>query len=310
MTSPLPDSDSTVSVVIPTTLSKLRWPLLQRLLKGLANEGADEVLVVVNGPDVDPDALIALEEWPAVRIIRLGSVGLRQSRYEGTAAARGTFIQFADDDDELFPGAISSRRELLRDLPSARLVVSRGYLTRAGVTREFPSYRLTEVSDPQFSLLVENWNGTAVCAMYRRSEELKDLMFNAPGSMEWTVIGFDLARSIEHVGVLDDLQYHIHDTPGSLSKQLEYMVGESDSLSRMLEIPMSNQSKSLLLRKLASSRHDCARAFLSEHRYYEAWSWHLRSLRSRGGMRFLKFTIRLLLALPRSLQKKRSVEPG
>jgi len=265
---------------------------VQRLLKSLEGEGADEIIVVVNGAEVAPDALAALRDDQGVRVLEFGDIGVIRARYEGTCAATGSLIQYIDDDDEFFPGALASRRQELRD-KGGLMVVSDGVLDRGGAARPFPSGGVARITDPPLAILQESWNGTAACAMYRREAVSPERMLALP-VMEWTVLGYLIAQQPNAVRFVAESHYRINDTPGSLSKQDWYCRGEVEALNTILRVTQRADLRREIYRKISAAQHDFARAELANGRLIASWRLHLASLARPGGLRYLRFTARLL----------------
>ena len=108
-------SDPLVSAVIPTrgrpalVLSAIRSALRQtwRPL---------EVVVVLDGPDVETAAHLATITDPRLRVLTLPEpAGGCAARNAGVEAARGEWIAFLDDDDEWFPEKIERQMEAVRE---------------------------------------------------------------------------------------------------------------------------------------------------------------------------------------------------
>lgn len=95
-----------VSVIIPTAN---RPQFLPRAVESAlqAMEGVDiEVIVVPNGPDQSwRESLKQFSGNPSVRCSPIKSLNGNRARNHGMWLARGNFIRFLDDDDELSPSA-------------------------------------------------------------------------------------------------------------------------------------------------------------------------------------------------------------
>ena len=109
----MPESRATatpfVSAVIPT---RNRSELVERAVRSALAQthSAMEVVVVIDGPDSQTEAVLAAIEDPRLYVIKLGqSVGGAEARNAGVHAAKGEWIAFLDDDDEWLPEKIEKQ---------------------------------------------------------------------------------------------------------------------------------------------------------------------------------------------------------
>lgn len=88
-----------LSIVIPTYN---RPRLIQRAVKSALQQTVEDLEIIV--VDDGSTQAVSLPEHPRLRLIRLPSNrGLAAARNAGTRAARGNWIAYLDDDDELLP---------------------------------------------------------------------------------------------------------------------------------------------------------------------------------------------------------------
>ncbi len=102
----------TFSVVVPTCNRAER---LTRCLRSVLRQTIDdhEVIVVDDGSiDGTPGAVAALAE-PRVRYLRQDNAGTSAARNAGAGLARGRWLIFLDDDDEVRPGWLAGLREVI-----------------------------------------------------------------------------------------------------------------------------------------------------------------------------------------------------
>ena len=102
-----------VSIIIPTYN---RLDLLRRAVKSALNQtyGNKEIIVVDDHSDKDLDSL--RKEYPTVKFYRNGeNRGGCYSRNRGIREASGEYINFLDDDDELYPEKIELQVKKFRD---------------------------------------------------------------------------------------------------------------------------------------------------------------------------------------------------
>jgi glycosyltransferase involved in cell wall biosynthesis len=147
--------DAPVSVVVP---AYNRADKLDRVLGAyLAQTCTREVIVVDNGSrDHTPDVL---DRWSAraehLRVVRL-PVNRRQSgaRNAGSAAARGEFVFFGEDDYEPAPGHVATLLDHLR-ASGADIIAGRRINVLPDETYEHALRRVNTYTDP----LIERWAG-------------------------------------------------------------------------------------------------------------------------------------------------------
>jgi glycosyltransferase involved in cell wall biosynthesis len=283
-----------VTVIIPTTCSAERH---ESLLRAVASAHAAcsmpiVVLVVVNGAQVDALALAALTEQ-LVQVERLQEGSLPKALARGRALVSTAFFGFLDDDDELLPGALDRRLELMRADPALGLVVSNGWRQMSESRR--PSVRSLQGVDkePLRRLLYNNW--LASCAGLYRSSMVTESFFDKPhGFGEWTWLAYRLCLAGVRVGTVHQHDFLIHDTPGSLSKTAAYHRSYLALFDRMLVERPPAWARREILAKRSATLHDLAVRSLEEGRVGEALDLHLRSLGNLRGLRYIGFTRRIL----------------
>lgn len=105
------DTNSLVSVVIPTRfrpdfVSKAVASALAQTYENL------EVLVVIDGPDSETEAVLSSIQDPRLRVIALQeNVGGSEARNTGVREGRGRWVAFLDDDDEWLPTKIEKQKK-------------------------------------------------------------------------------------------------------------------------------------------------------------------------------------------------------
>jgi GT2 family glycosyltransferase len=103
----------TVSVVVPT---HDRAAVLARCLDALADQGADEIVVVDDGSTDDTPDVLAERPW--VRAVRRYEPGGRSgAKNTGMQAATGDVVLFVDDDAIAQPGLVDRHRRHHGDHP-------------------------------------------------------------------------------------------------------------------------------------------------------------------------------------------------
>ena len=141
------DRDPTFTIVIPTYRRPgLAWRAVSSALA--QQHPALEVIVVDDGSGSSWD-YSAVEELPTVIMVRKSSNGgAASARNCGIRLARGRYVCFLDDDDELAPNFLSEMARAIRGQPVAPdllwcgvqfIQYSGGFVTARKTTRVFPS---------------------------------------------------------------------------------------------------------------------------------------------------------------------------
>ena len=127
---------------------------------------ADEVIVVDDGSDDDPAAVVAA--FAGVRLVAQGNQGLSAARNAGLAAARCEFVVFLDADDRLLPEAVQTGLQCHRQSAPCALVYG-GHCSINGDGERFGPAMYTAIhNDPYGQLLAGNAIGMHATVMYRR----------------------------------------------------------------------------------------------------------------------------------------------
>src|SRR5579872_6062190 len=119
-----------ISVIMPTTALTARGKSLLRAIDGvLSQEGVTAIpVVVVNGRNRDPQLVKEIEKRAGVKLVLQEEGDLPKALRVGRAAVETPWFAELDDDDELLPGGLAARLQVLRERPECGAVVSNGYL--------------------------------------------------------------------------------------------------------------------------------------------------------------------------------------
>lgn len=156
----------TVSVVIPT---RDRWEWLSRALRSALEqrEVETEVIVVDDGSDGPTAERLATLEGPRVRVVRHErSRGVAAARNAATAAARGEWIAFLDDDDVWAPHRLADQLEAIE-----RVGAAWGWCAVVWVDEELRLLNLVPAAAPEdLGRLLRRYNaiGTPSCVVAHR----------------------------------------------------------------------------------------------------------------------------------------------
>ena len=159
-----------VSVIVPTTVSLERAPLLGRALRSLQEQQHHVIvpIVVANGTRYLPEVLESLKQRQDIRFIYLDRHSHTEARLAGRKAVDTEFFAFLDDDDEYLPGAAQQQLGAIARDPSVDVLITNGYRHESGQDvvqlADVPSLQ----RDPLRSLMDFSWLHNAG-ALFRRT---------------------------------------------------------------------------------------------------------------------------------------------
>ena len=290
---------SPVTVIIPTLATANRAELLKRAIDSVqAQRGVRATaLVVVNGDVRDTQLLAAIRQDTRIRIVTTGLADLPGALRLGRAHVETPFFTALDDDDVLVPTALQVRRAALAERADCVAVVTNGWRRDArGDAPHMDSFEGVR-RDPLRSLLEYNW--LLPGAWLARTDAFRDEVFaGMPRYLECTYLAVRFATTHRTCFLDEPTVAWSADTPHSVSKSREYVLGLESALQRILELDFPADVRRGFRRKLAWAQHCAARLLLAEGRSQAAWGTHLRSLRGPDSWRFLSLTPRLFLMRP------------
>lgn len=167
-----------VSVIIPTLCNRQRAECLWRAVRSVQCQTYREIeiLVCVNGDEVNEGLAAALSNEKGIRMVRLAEASLKAAIVAGRSHAHGDFFCFLDDDDELLPESVEVRATALATHPNIDAVTLNGYKGREDDWRDSMCRDLLDSSDLFGSLLRQNWNLS--CATLFRSSSFGPQFFD------------------------------------------------------------------------------------------------------------------------------------
>jgi hypothetical protein len=285
------DGGPAVSVIMPTRAARERADSLRRAIgSALAQEEVRaRPIVVVNGPDADPDLCGELAADARLRVIRLTPADLPAAFRAGRAAVDAPWFTTLDDDDLFLPGALAERIAALRAAPDHQAVVTNGI--RRGQAGDVLQVLDPDAvrRDPVRALLRRHWllPGSYLC----RSDQVgAELFAGMPKFLENTYLALRLALDYRFLFLDRPTVVRHLDTPRSESKSRPYLVGQIEALRRLLELALPADVRREFERRVADVCHDVSGDFLRQGAVAAAWGWHWRSLRERSGWRYLPYT--------------------
>jgi glycosyltransferase involved in cell wall biosynthesis len=283
-----------VSIIIPTSANASRAPYLRRAIRSLVNDlrGLTLPVVAVNGSSYVPEFLDELKRRRDIRCIYLEEAGTIGARLAARKVVDTEFFGLLDDDDEYLPGGVDVQLRPMMEDPSVDAVVTNGFRCEKGEDElHFPAFA-TFQHDPLKSLMDWPWlnSGGLLC----RSGTVSSSYLEVPRSMELTYMALKLALS-RKLRFVDVPTYRWHrDAPEQLSRSKYYMEGAPEGIGRMMALDPPAGIRRRLARKYAASLHSLSDWERSDGNYNAAWRYHLRSLCSLYGIRYLPYTRHLV----------------
>lgn len=286
-----------VSVIIPTTASPSRVPLLKSALDMLGRQvGASALpIVVVNGDAFDHEFVRCLKSDPRIRYLYREEGCAPRAVAAGRATVDTEFFGTLDDDDVYLPNAASVRASVLRSDPSIDAVITNGYdrTTQGDILRQLDLMRVK--TDPASALMEFNWMHAAA-AFYRTNTVGAEVFADAPPLVEWTYIGLRLALT-RRLCFVETPTFAVGlETPNSLSKSRRYMLEQPAAIKKIMTLDAPPHIRRQLQRKYASALHEVATRYEQEHKIRAAWRAHWTTISARSGLRYATYTRHLLVA--------------
>jgi hypothetical protein len=210
----------------------------------------------------------------------------------GAELADSEFLAFLDDDDEFLPDTFAAKLAYFREHPEVDVLVTDGLKVDGSIVEPIfpPAGQLP--ADTVDALMSLAWGA---CSLTLRARAI-DLSVLDPQFryFEWTLTVLLLARK-HSIGFLQASTYRYYaDTPDSLSKHLEFASATPGLWSRVLEAYTGTPYVAKIRRRYLLECDYVARQFAERGMFADAWSYHVRSLASPDGVRYLRFTPRLL----------------
>jgi glycosyltransferase involved in cell wall biosynthesis len=286
-----------VSVIIPTTASAARAQCLRQAISSVqAQVGVEaDALVVVNGDRVESALVASIERLPAVRVLRLPEANLPDALLYGRENVDAAFFSQLDDDDELLPDALRVRLDALEADESVDVVVTRGLCASSDHEAESVASLDYARSDPLMAILERNWLYPG-SALYRSKTIGPDYFRNVPKYLEWTFIGARLALE-RRIVFLDDVTFRYRtDNPDSISRTAAYVLAQPKGLKALFALNLPAPAVRRVRENLAAAHHACSVLHLAQSRHLSALMSHLKSLKSRSGLRYIAYTRHLIWA--------------
>ena len=290
-------TNAMVSVIVPTIAIKEKALLLRRAIESIRRSSASPVniIAVVNGSRADPGICHWLASQPDIHHERLATPSSPLAVAHGRALVQTPFFSMLDDDDEYLPGGTDLKLAALTRNPDADIVVTSGFRQTNKADRPTMT-SIEKVPRAPLSLLFEsNWLSSCN-ALYRSASFPWAFFEDVHPYAEWTWLAFRLALADKQIVAMNQPTFRIHDTPGSLSKSEPYHHAYQALYQRMLDLQPPADVVRHIKTRMSSDWHDQSSRALSAGKRLDAMAFHLRSLMLPGGLRYLAYTRRLMVA--------------
>lgn len=277
-----------VTVLVPTRALRERAASLREAVDSILaqGEGLARPVVVLNGNMRAPEVERALRVDARVDVIDLPDGGIPAALRAGRALVRTPYFTALDDDDLLADGALAHRLAVFAAHPDADVVVTNGF-RRNGTGDALHIAPDAEVNaDPLRAMLRRNWllPGSWLCRTDRVGPELFAAM---PRHLECTWLGVRFATEYRMRWSPAPTVIYRTDSPLAESRTWEFMAGQVDALRGILALELPPDVRRALERRVAAACHRAANRALAAGEWRAALGWHLRTLRERGGWRYL-----------------------
>lgn len=285
-----------VTVIIPTLGRAERAQCLTTAIESAISQRnvVTRVIVVLNGNRVDPEVERRLRTDPAIRLIRLEPGDLPKALRTGREAVDTPYFTALDDDDLLLPGALERRVRELEDHPECAVVVTNGYCRAHGHDEILITIDQRINEDPLHALLDRNWllPGSWLC----RTDAVDATLFDdMPRFLECTYLGMRFATEYAMRWIGEPTVVYNLGSPEAESRSRAYVVGQAAALRGLLSLDLPDSARARLRRRIADAYHAASGRERAGGGLAAAWRWHLASLISPGGWRYLPYTRHLLL---------------
>jgi len=246
-------------------------------------------IVVVNGPNCDPELLDALARRRNIRLVRRTEAGLGGAIAAGRELVDAPYFAELDDDDLLLPGALAARLERMDDDPSVDAVITSGYL-RGNLGDVLNMANIAACADDPLRAAVDRMWLKPGAGLFRTASVPAAYFEAMPPYLEWTYLALRLALE-RRVAFLDAPTFvYSEDTPRSLSKSSEYVRRQPAAIRSLLRLPLPPDVRRAFWKRYVAALHGASVNGLGEGRKTEAWKWHLRTLLHLYGWRYVTYT--------------------
>jgi len=286
--------NSKVSVIIASAGKENRVDSFLKAIKSIEEQkNVDvEIIVVFNGPNVSQRLRSSLENYNNVVLKYQTEPSLPNAIHYGRSCVNTEYFCFLDDDDLYIPDTLYLRCQILDNNQDIDVVASNG-LVKDGLASSllFPN-SLPLTDKPLEELFKQNW--LASCGGLYRTKTIDTQYFKKSVKyFEWTMTAFLIALD-KKTAYLKEPTFIINKTEDSLSESLEYLEANPRFLELLLTYPLPQNIKKIIIQRRIASFHYISTVYLDQKNYKKAWLYHLKSLCSVHGIKYIPYTFHLL----------------
>lgn len=285
--------NNTLSIIIRSA-GQRKTQILLAISSAFRQQHVDvTVIVVLNGVNVDLGLLAVLQGMDQVVVEYRKDFSLPDATLKGRQLVETEYFCYLDDDDFFLPDCLAKPCHILQKQRDIDVVACNGYFDNDKRRRLMFATPIELASNPMSKLFEKNW--LASCGGVYRSSTVNERYFSVKlRYFEWTMIAFLLALD-KRVFYLHQPVFVVNDTQESLSDSNEYLEANPRFLKSLLSYSIPKNIKSIIRHRYINSLHNVSDSFLHQKQYKKAWQYHLQSLCSFQGLKYLPFTIRLFM---------------
>jgi hypothetical protein len=302
--------DAEITIIVPSRGLQARLTHLLRAVESIrSQQGVRAIpMVVLNGALCSPEVESALHAIEELQLIVVPTEGIPGALRAGRAAVGTRWFGTLDDDDVLMPGSLAMRVDALRS-SGADVVVTNGFRRLDGVDRLHVPAKLNVGSKPLRAFRKLNWFLPG--SWLARSDRVDASIFDdMPPYRECTYLALRFATGFRMHWLQEPTVIYHEFSPHAESTSWHYFEGQLDASRALLSLDLPASVRRQLRWDIAALLHDHADRHYADGALDQAWEFHIRSLVSWCGFRFLPFTRHLVsMELRRAMQRVRSTSP-
>jgi glycosyltransferase involved in cell wall biosynthesis len=274
---------------------RARAASLQRAVRSVLDQrGVEaECIVIFNGSNYDATAIAWTQAQERTRCVVMDGPDKPRATLVGRSLVNSEFFCYLDDDDELLPGALERRVDIIRRR-HLDCVATNGYAVEGRHTRPvFTETRALHETGYVHSLLASrNW--LASCGgLFRTATVNLSYFQNLPQHREWTVIAFRIASTLK-VHFEDVATFRIYSSPDSQSKKDSYIDAGVHILEDMQRYATDAEHITMIAHRKAAAYRAMCSYYRLRRNFGTAWRAYWNAVRSRGGWTYIPYGLLLL----------------
>lgn len=289
---------TTISVIIPTLAIKERTTELKRAIHSVRSQvGVLAIpIVIVNGDRFDSDLFAWLKTQSDVRVFYSSEPGLLNARRLGLSKVEGLFFSFLDDDDEItVDGLLQRLTPMLKD-ETLDVVATIGYFDSIESGRLSNKGNILEPADPVLAAIRNQWLDSGG-ALFRRKTIGPEYFTNPIGDwLEWTILATKLGLERKILRLNTPTYIRNFYAADRMEGSQKWTEGFPRAFDYLATLPVGPKMRDIYKRRKADAYHGLAERAREEQKLRKAWLWHIKSLCTRGGWKYLPYSRHLLFS--------------